>query len=82
MGLNIKNEKTQALAQELAALTGESLTTAVTEALRERIARLKRKGMAEKLMEIGRAYSERAATLSERPMEIEDLYDEETGLPK
>lgn len=47
MGLNIKNEETQALAQELAALTGESLTAAVTEALRERLARLKRKGMAE-----------------------------------
>lgn len=82
MGLNIKNEETQALAQELAALTGESLTAAVTEALRERLARLKRKGMAERLMEIGRSYSERAATLSERPIEIEDLYDEQTGLPK
>ena len=82
MGLNIKNEETQALAQELVALTGESLTAAVTEALRERIARLKRRGMADRLMEIGRAYAERAATLSERPMEVEDLYDEETGLPK
>lgn len=82
MGLNIKNEETHALAQELAELTGETLTAAVTEALRERLARLKRKGMADRLMEIGRAYSERATALAEKPMEIEDLYDDETGLPK
>lgn len=82
MGLNIKNEETHALAQELAELTGETLTAAVTEALKERLARLKRKGMADRLMEIGRAYSERATALAEKPMEIEDLYDDETGLPK
>lgn len=29
MGLNIKNEETHRLAQELAALTGESMTQAV-----------------------------------------------------
>lgn len=37
--LNIKSEETYRLATELAALTGESLTTAVTEALRERLER-------------------------------------------
>jgi hypothetical protein len=34
------------------------------------------------LMAIGRDYARRAAMLPERPMQIEDLYDEETGLPK
>ena len=37
--LNIKNEDAYALASQLAELTGESLTAAVTMALRERLAR-------------------------------------------
>jgi len=42
MGLNIKDEKTHRLAQELAALTGESMTAAVTAAVRERLDRIRR----------------------------------------
>jgi antitoxin VapB len=82
MGMNIKNDEAQKLAQRLVALTGESLTAAVTEALRERVERLERKGMADRLMAIGHDYAKRAALLPGKPMEIEDLYDEETGLPK
>ena len=41
MSLNIKNKEAHALAEELAGLTGESLTTAVTVALRERLMRIK-----------------------------------------
>jgi len=41
MSLNIKNEEAHRLARELAALTGESMTVAVTEALRERIERVR-----------------------------------------
>ncbi|MEJ0045428.1 MAG: type II toxin-antitoxin system VapB family antitoxin [Rhodospirillales bacterium] len=37
--MNVKSEDGYRLATELAALTGESLTTAVTEALRERLER-------------------------------------------
>lgn len=37
--LNIKSDDAYALAAELAALTGESLTAAVTHALRERLER-------------------------------------------
>jgi len=40
--LNIKNDESHRLATALAALTGESLTTAVTEALRERLEREQR----------------------------------------
>ena len=40
MGISIKNERTEHLARELAAETGESLTTAITRALEERLARL------------------------------------------
>jgi hypothetical protein len=41
MGLNIKNREAHLLAQELSKLTGESMTTAVTIALRERLARIR-----------------------------------------
>ena len=39
MSLNIKNEETCRLARELAQLTGESMTGAITVALRERLER-------------------------------------------
>jgi antitoxin VapB len=44
MAFNIKNEETDRLARELVELTGESLTDAVTIALRERIVRCRRSG--------------------------------------
>ncbi len=40
MSLNIKNPDTYRLAKQLAERTGESMTAAVTEAIRERLARL------------------------------------------
>ena len=39
MGLNIKNDETCQLATELASLTGETKTGAITIALRERLDR-------------------------------------------
>ena len=84
MALNIKNEKAQALTRELAELTGESITTAVTEAVRERLERVrgeKGEGLVARLMKIGR---ECAAHLREPFRSIdhgEMLYDER-GLPK
>jgi antitoxin VapB len=83
MSLNIKNEETHRMAQELARLTGESMTAAVSEAIRERLARVRGKskaGLAERLTKIG---EECAARLKgpHKSMEIEDLYDER-GLPK
>ena len=80
MSLNIKNEETHRLAQELAAMTGESLTAAVTEAVRERLERVKSKGMAERIMKIAKAS---AALLKGKslPDHAELLYDE-NGLPK
>jgi len=85
MALNIKNEETCALVDQLAKLTGESKTEVVTQSLRERLARTQgkkgQKGMAEKLLEIGRDF---AAHADKRLMAIPHgdlLYDEE-GLPK
>ena len=42
MSLNIKSPTGHALAAELARLTGESMTKAVTEAIRERLERKQR----------------------------------------
>jgi len=84
MSLNIKNEETHRLAQELARETGESMTAAVDKAVRERLARvrgIKGNGLAERLLKIGR---ECAVHLKEPYRSIdhgEMLYDEK-GLPK
>ncbi len=42
MALNIRNPETEKLADALAKLTGETKTEAVTQALRDRLARLRR----------------------------------------
>lgn len=59
--LNIKNDEAHKLATELAGLTGESLTAAVTLALRERLARERRRRrpdrIAARLMKIGSQYA-------------------------
>jgi antitoxin VapB len=84
MSLNIKNEEAHSLARELAAITGESITGAVTESLRERLKRARRSsraGMAERLLKIG---AESAARLPEefKNMNPDDLLFDEKGLPK
>lgn len=84
VGLNIKNEKTHRLAQELAKLTGESMTAAVTEAVRERLDRVRhaRKGsLADGLVAIGK---DCAAHLKApfRTVDHGDLLYDERGLPR
>jgi antitoxin VapB len=84
MSLNIKNEETDRLAHQLAGLTGESLTTAVTVAVRERLDRLqerKRGTLSDRLLKIGK---DCAAHLKEPFLTIEhgDLLYDENGLPK
>lgn len=84
MGMNIKNEEAYRLTKQLAKLTGESLTTAVTEAVRERLDRIRHKrgvDLAERLLVIGRD----CAAHLKKPFRTVDhgemLYDER-GLPK
>jgi len=84
MGLNIKSEEAHRLAQELAALTGETMTAAVTEAVRERLARVRRengRGLAERLLAIGK---DCAAHLKEpfRSIDHGELLYDERGLPR
>jgi len=45
MALNIRSPETEALATELARVTGESKTEAVTKALRDRLERVRRARM-------------------------------------
>jgi antitoxin VapB len=63
MGLNIKNEETHRVAAQLAKLTGETMTKAVTIALQERLEREKRRrnraGVADALMKIARRCASR-----------------------
>jgi antitoxin VapB len=80
--LNIKNDEAHKLASELADLTGESLTSAVTLALRERLARERRRRRPDRiiatLMKIGSRYAALADT-GRSPEEI--LGYDEQGLP-
>ena len=85
MSLNIKNDETCRLARELARLTGETMTGAITVALEERLARERRqRGVDARLREM-RAIAERCAKLlRDGPSAVEHgdfLYDER-GLPK
>ena len=85
MGLNIKNDETCRLAGELARLTGETKTGAITVALRERLEREKRLRDADVRAQKLRAIAERCAKLlGPGPSAVEHgkmLYDER-GLPR
>lgn len=49
MALNIRNPEAERLAAEVAGITGETKTEAVTRSLRERLARLRRERNGKKL---------------------------------
>ncbi len=83
MALSIKHPEADRLARELAAHTGESLTDAVLQALRERLVRERGRTSAPRLRDELRAIGERCAALPvldpRSPDEI--LGYEENGLP-
>jgi antitoxin VapB len=84
MAMNIKNDEAQKLAHELSELTGESLTSAVTEAVRERLERLRNArgaGLADRLLRIGK---DCAAHLKEpfRSADHGDILYADRGLPR
>jgi antitoxin VapB len=84
VSLNIKNDEAHRLAQELAELTGQSMTAAVTEALRERVARLRgsRQGsLADRLLAIGRDCAKRLPP-EVRAIDHGALLYDERGLPR
>ena len=72
MSLNIKNDETCRLARELADLTGESMTGAITVALRERLERETHARSVEARVKEIRAIAERcAAKLGPGPSAVE-----------
>ena len=84
MGMNIKNDETHRLVQELAKLTGETQTAAITEAVRERLERIRNKragSLAKRILAIGK---DCAAHLKEpfRSIDHGDLLYDKDGLPK
>jgi antitoxin VapB len=84
MGLNIKNREAHLMAEELSKLTGESMTTAVTIALRERLNRVRQQkslGLADRLLAIGKDCAVRLKEPFRSADHGEILYDER-GLPR
>jgi len=81
MGLNIKNEEAHRLAAQLAALTGETMTQAVTEAIRERIERVQRQRNVAEILERAREIIRKSGGAQPYTEHAELLYDEH-GLPK
>ena len=85
MSLNIKNDETCLLARDLARLTGETMTGAITVALRERLARERRRRDADARIEELLAIGQRCAeSLAPGPSAAEhgDLLYDDRGLPR
>jgi antitoxin VapB len=84
MALSVKHPEADRLAREVAARTGETLTTAIVVALRERLARLRgrprRRRLRDELREIARRCAE-LPTLDDRSTDDILGYDER-GLPR
>ncbi len=87
MGMNIKNPEAHQLARRIADLTGETVTGAVTESLRERLERLEsgrsddRGRLAEHLLAIGRDCAARLPD-SVRSVDHDALLYGPDGLPR
>jgi antitoxin VapB len=84
MPLNIRNEQAEQLASALAKLTGETKTEAVTQALRERLERVRRarakRRLADELDKIALHCSNRP--VRDRRSADEILGYDENGLPR
>jgi antitoxin VapB len=83
MSLNIKNPDACRLIEELADATGETMTGAVTIAVRERLDRLRRQdagSLAERILAIGRDCAKRLGP-EYRALDHDALLYDEKGMP-
>ena len=76
MALNIRNDEAERLAAQLARLTGETKTAAVTKALRDRIARITRERRGRRLADELDAIARQCAS---RPVRDRRTADEILG---
>jgi len=87
MSLNIKNVETYRLVKELADETGESMTAAVTEAVRERLDRVRAErgidhdARVQRILDMAAAMRERAPA-GYFDQDFDELLYDEKGLPK
>jgi len=83
MSLNIKDPEAHKLASLLAKETGETMTAAVTQALRERLERVRRRRKKEAVFAELMAIARRGASLGKGPyLDHGELLYDEKGLPK
>jgi len=82
MSLNIKDPEAHRLAQAIAQATGESMTRVVTQALRERYAKLERHKGRASVAEILAIAGRVSAHIKEPPIDHGELLYDENGLPK
>ena len=85
MLLSIQDDQAAELARRLADLTGETVTAAVTTALRERLDRLERQRSKERLLADVHAISRRFRRYADEPftsLDHGDLLYDEAGLPR
>jgi antitoxin VapB len=84
MALNIRNAEAERLAAELARLTRETKTEAVTRALRDRLARVRRERSSRRLADELDAIARHCAALPQRDSRSADeiLGYDESGLPR
>jgi antitoxin VapB len=90
MALSIKNEEAERVVRELADLRGLSLVTAITQAAQETLERDRvqaknsngKQGLAAWLMDIARETAPLMNDGRTTKELFDELYDEETGLPK
>jgi len=85
MALNIKNEETDRMVRELAALKRVSLVVAVSEAVRENLERVKASKGESRLEWLERITAVTAPLMNDGRSTKElfdELYDDETGLPQ
>jgi antitoxin VapB len=90
MGLSIKTEEADRLARELSRLTGETLTEAITQAMRERLERLRdeQESEGDYVARVQAFVDSRAHLFDRRPVTKQEWDEavgdtpEETGLPE
>lgn len=85
MSLNIKNREAYDLANELARLTGQSLTAVVLDALRKQRKQVQQQQQKEKQVQELMAIAKRCATHIRRPvtaLEHGDMLYDESGMPQ